>query len=87
MAARIKPHSGLQKQVLGLYRSFLRAVATKPVDQRPNLYAHIRKQFDKDKTLRRMQINKIEHLIRQGEKKLRMIKEPGFNGVATITYS
>ena len=80
-AARTRPLSGMQKSVLALYRSFLRAVQTKPVEQRENLARHIRSQFEANRSIPRIKIDRIEHLMRQGHKRLRMVQEPGFTGV------
>lgn len=83
---RPKQKSGLQKQVLALYRSYLRAVAAKeelPAAQRAQIVAHVREQFDEGATLRRLDIDRIEWLLRSGDKKLKQLKLPSFKGVAT----
>jgi hypothetical protein len=81
----MRPHSGLQKQILSLYRQLCRAVHAKPAEfpqhKRAELLAHIRAQFDQHKSVRRSQIDFIEVLLRRGQKKLLLVKQPGFAGV------
>ena len=43
---RARRLSGLQKDVLHLYREFLRTIQTKSAEQQPALKAYVRKQFD-----------------------------------------
>ena len=61
MAAKMRPLSGMQKSVLSLYRSFVRAVKTKPLAQRENLALHIRSQFEEHRRIPRIKIDRIEH--------------------------
>mmetsp|Transcript_3588 Transcript_3588/g.8569 ORF Transcript_3588/g.8569 Transcript_3588/m.8569 type:complete len:95 (+) Transcript_3588:199-483(+) len=42
-----RPVSGLQRQVLRLYRDALRVARSKPSEQRTSLEAHIRAELDK----------------------------------------
>ena len=86
-AAKARPLSGMQKSVLALYRSFLRAVKTKPLQQRQHLALHIRAQFEQHRNIPRIKIDRIEHLMRQGHKRLRMVKEPGFTGIVSTMSS
>jgi succinate dehydrogenase assembly factor 1 len=83
---RPKQLSGLQKRVLSLYRNYLRAIQAKeqlPAAQRQQIVAHVREQFDEGKTIRRLEIDRIEWLLRSGDKKLKQLKLPGFKGVGT----
>eukprot|EP00038_Savillea_parva_P021776 m.36024 g.36024 ORF g.36024 m.36024 type:complete len:95 (-) comp5352_c1_seq1:455-739(-) len=67
--------SGIQKQVLGLYRSMLRAVLTKPQDGHAVWLNHIRSEFDKSSHLSRGDVTAIEHRLRIGNRQLKLIQQ------------
>ena len=92
---RSAPHlgaAGLQKQVLSLYRRSVqfrvcrrRAIAAKqqlPPEKRAELQSHVRAQFDAHAALPRKEIDRVEWLLRNGERKLKTLRLPGFVGVA-----
>mmetsp|Transcript_11708 Transcript_11708/g.21420 ORF Transcript_11708/g.21420 Transcript_11708/m.21420 type:complete len:87 (+) Transcript_11708:114-374(+) len=62
--------SGVQRQVLGLYASFIRAAKTKPIDEQAQWIETIRQGFREGGSVKRNNFKKIEWLLRQGKKKL-----------------
>jgi len=70
-------HSKIQKQVLSLYKACLRASKDKPGFE----YA-IRNEFKKNATvIDKKNVLQIEHLMRHGQRKLDMIKDPNVSGM------
>ena len=67
----------LQRSVRSLYREFLRASA-----KDPGLRENIRGAFRKDMTATGVQ--RIDFLLRQGHKRLSLVKSPGFKGVSSM---
>ena len=80
--------SGLQKDVLSLFRSFLRATKKKQnllPDEKKSLLNFISKEFRiQAHTIPRTNFNLIEHHIRQGKKKKALLEMPGFRGAFGI---
>eukprot|EP01134_Creolimax_fragrantissima_P003411 CFRG3411T1 len=76
-------HSKLQQDVLTLYRNFLRAIKTKPIENQPVFYQAVRAGFDQHKEESKRDINKIEFLLRSGKKKLKYIQS---DDVANIGF-
>lgn len=72
--------SGLQKEVLLLYRKLLKTTATKPVEHQPALRAIIKQEFQENKTLPRNQTAQIEYMLKKGKKKLDLLETPGVVG-------
>lgn len=66
-------HSGIQLQVLALYRQFIRTARKK----QPELQAVIRAEFHKQQP----SISATEYAIRQGQRQLQMMKSSGFKQV------
>ena len=66
----MKPLSGLQKQVLASYRACFRHGKTMPLRSRIAAVQYIRSQFRDGASLDRMDIQRIEFLLRQCKKKL-----------------
>lgn len=69
MARRL---SGLQREVLHLYRTCIRTAHTKPKENQPHFISYIRTEFGKYKTLPRKDFSTIEHLLRVGHRRLDM---------------
>ncbi|KAI9341465.1 hypothetical protein BDR26DRAFT_860469 [Obelidium mucronatum] len=82
-------HSGLQKDVLGIYRTLLKTVSTAiqrsntaasitPTDdmrKKINVYASIRSEFRTNKTkIASSSHAAIEHLVRKGKRSLELVK-------------
>ena len=76
-------HSGLQKQVLELYRSFLVAIREKPREAQPGFRALVRAEFDKNMRIPRTDITAIEFLMRQAKKRLVVLKRRETTAVST----
>lgn len=68
--------SGLQKQVIHLYRSCMRCVKTKPVENRLRWKQFIHEEFMKYKHLPKKQFGAIEHLVRVGTRRFEMYLNP-----------
>ncbi|SCW02316.1 LAFE_0F03752g1_1 [Lachancea fermentati] len=68
--------SGLQREVLQLYRQCIRAAHTKPKDNQPRFLKYIRSEFGQYKDLPRKEFSTIEHLLRVGHKRLEMYSAP-----------
>ncbi|KAF2858204.1 hypothetical protein K470DRAFT_206408, partial [Piedraia hortae CBS 480.64] len=74
--------SGIQKDVLRLYRQCLRAARFKPALARPNFEAFARKEFEKHMALNRKDFATIEFQLRKGERQLETYKQPGVRNIA-----
>ncbi|KAI0051399.1 hypothetical protein FA95DRAFT_1485324 [Auriscalpium vulgare] len=74
MSAR---HSGLQKEVLALYRRALRMVRTKPAATRDKFHLFVRYSFKTQATtFSPRKVSTVEHLIRKGRKQLETYESP-----------
>uniref|UniRef100_A0A452I0K9 Complex 1 LYR protein domain-containing protein n=1 Tax=Gopherus agassizii TaxID=38772 RepID=A0A452I0K9_9SAUR len=63
-------HSKLQKQVLSLYRQFLRAGKEKP-----GFLPRIQAEFRKNASIPRMDVMHIEYLLRRGQRQLKQLRD------------
>ncbi|XP_023763115.1 succinate dehydrogenase assembly factor 1, mitochondrial [Lactuca sativa] len=67
--------SGIQKQVLSLYRCFLRTTRSKPQENRAHMESIISGEFRKNsKLIDRKDFLHIEYLLRRGKKQLDQLK-------------
>jgi succinate dehydrogenase assembly factor 1 len=67
----MKRYSGLQKQVLGLYRDSIRAARKLPSSSRVPAILFVRGEFRTNATqVEKLDVQRIEFLIRQGKKKI-----------------
>jgi succinate dehydrogenase assembly factor 1 len=87
-APRVPRLSGLQKQVLALYRSLLRTARTLPVDgpSRESLVGHIVREFRaKARSVDKLDFQRIEFLLRQAKKQAGHLSASanGVSGFAT----
>lgn len=64
--------SGLQRDVLSLYRRCLRAARVKPVETRPNFETFARREFEKNLNMDKKDFGAIEFFLRKGERQLEM---------------
>ncbi|WIA12519.1 hypothetical protein OEZ85_012552 [Tetradesmus obliquus] len=72
--------SGLQKQVLSLYRSVLRAARQHP-SSRADVTAYARHSIEQHRQLSRTrEVLRIEHLLRKGAKQLEALRSADFAG-------
>ncbi|XP_069765587.1 succinate dehydrogenase assembly factor 1, mitochondrial [Narcine bancroftii] len=63
-------HSKLQKEVLKLYKQFLRAAKDKP-----GFFPLIQGEFQKNSHIPRTDIMHIEYLLRRGQRQLELLRE------------
>lgn len=63
-------HSKLQKQVLSLYRQFLRAAHDKP-----GFLPQIQDEFRKNASIPKANVMQIEYLYRRGQRQLEQMKD------------
>ncbi|KAH3900270.1 Sdh6p SCDLUD_003242 [Saccharomycodes ludwigii] len=70
-----KKLSGLQKQVVSLYRNCIRTAYTKPTENRHHFIDFTRKEFGKYKSLPKKEFGAIEHLLRLGNRRLEMLSQ------------
>ncbi|KAK9453441.1 complex 1 protein-domain-containing protein [Dipodascopsis uninucleata] len=77
-----KKLSGLQRDVLSLYRTGLRAVRKKPPESRENFRLFLRKQFEDNRKLNKSDFSTIEYLLRRGRNQLEIYASPGVRNVA-----
>jgi len=74
--------SGLQRDVLSLYRNCLRATRKKPADSRPNFKVFTRREFEKNMSLDKKDFGTIEFLLRKGNRQLETYGESGVRNIA-----
>lgn len=74
--------SGLQRDVLALYRQCLRAARAKPAQTRPNFEAFARREFERNMSLDRKDFNTVEFLLRKGQRQLETYSAPGITNIA-----
>lgn len=68
--------SGLQKEVLHLYRQCHRCVYTKPPQTQSHWRNYVREEFHKYHHLPKKQFSTIEHLLRVGHRRFEMFLNP-----------
>ena len=84
MASRPKL-SGIQKQVLVLYRGFLRTARLKAPEERRRIESVVSAEFhDNARSVDRRNFVHIEYLLRRGKKQLEQLKNPDIAGLATL---
>ncbi|KAI0822290.1 hypothetical protein BC628DRAFT_1390370 [Trametes gibbosa] len=70
-------HSGLQKDVLALYRRALRMANTKPLSSQPKFRIFVRYSFKTQAAaISPRNISAIEHLLRRGKRQIEMYEDP-----------
>ncbi|XP_032632101.1 succinate dehydrogenase assembly factor 1, mitochondrial [Chelonoidis abingdonii] len=72
-------HSKLQKQVLSLYRQFLRASKEKP-----GFLPRIQAEFRKNASIPRMDVMHIEYLLRRGQRQLKQLRDVNTKQMGTF---
>ncbi|KEZ46460.1 hypothetical protein SAPIO_CDS0788 [Scedosporium apiospermum] len=69
-------YSGLQREVLSLYRQCLRACRAKPADARPGFKAFARESFEKNLGMSKRDFGLIEYQLRKGKRQLELYSRP-----------
>lgn len=72
--------SGLQREVLALYRAVLRAARTKPPPDAAAVQAYARDAIESQRGVSKTNVLVIEHLLRKGAKQLALLRHPDFGG-------
>ncbi|KAK0746240.1 complex 1 protein-domain-containing protein [Schizothecium vesticola] len=75
--------SGLQKEILSLYRQCLRECRKKPDASRSHFKTFARNEFDKNMSLDKRDFAAIEFLLRKGRRQLDMYASPGVKDIKT----
>ena len=69
-------HSKLQLKVLSMYRLFLRTARSKP-----GATQHVREEFRRNAAIPRLEIVRIEHIIRRAERQLKLLSNPSIKSI------
>ncbi|KTG33653.1 hypothetical protein cypCar_00001488 [Cyprinus carpio] len=75
-------HSKLQKQVLSLYRQFLRAAQDKP-----GFIPRIRDEFHANAAIKKTDVMHIEYLYRRGQRQLELLKDVNTKQLGSFSKS
>lgn len=75
--------SGLQRDVLALYRECLRLARQKPAESRSHFLDYTRHEFRKAMNVDRKDFAAIEYLIRRGRRQLEHYSSPAVRNVTT----
>ncbi|KAF8026684.1 hypothetical protein BT93_F3226 [Corymbia citriodora subsp. variegata] len=79
--------SGMQKQVLALYRGFLRATRSKSPDDRHRIESIVSSEFRRGaRQVDRKNFLYIEYLLRRGKKQLDQLKSPDTTGLSSLHF-
>ncbi|KAJ5130157.1 uncharacterized protein N7515_006196 [Penicillium bovifimosum] len=73
--------SGLQRDVLSLYRKCLREIRNKPEDARINFKKYARSEFQKHLAVNKKDFSAIEYLLRKGNRQLELYADPGIRNI------
>ncbi|CAK7245293.1 MAG: hypothetical protein STHCBS139747_006869 [Sporothrix thermara] len=73
--------SGLQREVLSLYRQCLRASRQKPPEARPHFEEYARSEFARHRGLEKRDFGAIEFLLRKGRRQLDVMASPGIKNI------
>ncbi|KAI8935783.1 hypothetical protein NX059_007303 [Plenodomus lindquistii] len=73
--------SGLQKDVLSLYRQCLRAVRQKPEETKSHFRDFARAEFHKHLHVGKKDFGTIEYLLRKGRNQLESWSDPGIKDI------
>lgn len=73
--------SGIQLDVIHLYRACLRAVRTKPEDTQDHWYEFVRRNFDAHMEVKKKDFATIEYHLRIGHRRLEQYGQPGIRDI------
>ncbi|KAL2231802.1 succinate dehydrogenase assembly factor 1, mitochondrial [Sesamum indicum] len=77
--------SGMQKQVLALYRGFLRAARSKSPEERSRIEAFVSAEFRNNSSqVDRKNFLYIEYLLRRGKRQLDQLTSPNTVGLSSL---
>ncbi|KAH0976608.1 hypothetical protein GBA52_026327 [Prunus armeniaca] len=80
--------SGMQKQVLSLYRGFLRAARAKCAEDRQQIESLVSSEFRRNaKEVDRKNFLYIEYLLRRAKKQLDQLRRPDVVGLSALNVS
>lgn len=80
--------SGMQKQILSLYRGFLRAARSKSAEDRHKIESIVSTEFRHNaKHVDRKNFLYIEYLLRRGKKQLDQLKSPDTISLSSFDLS
>ncbi|KAF2721905.1 hypothetical protein K431DRAFT_223051 [Polychaeton citri CBS 116435] len=74
--------SGLQKDVLSLYRQCLRACRTKPIHSRAKFESFTRQEFEKTRKMDKKDFGAVEFMLRKGHRQLEVFAEKNVTSIA-----
>ncbi|KAJ9201129.1 complex 1 protein-domain-containing protein [Paecilomyces variotii] len=74
--------SGLQREVLSLYRQCFREIRKKPTDAQENFRNYARTEFRKNLNVSKKDFAAVEYLLRKGHRQLEMYSSPGIRNIA-----
>ncbi|KAL3735362.1 hypothetical protein ACJRO7_024486 [Eucalyptus globulus] len=79
--------SGMQKQVLALYRGFLRAARSKSPDDRRRVESIVSAEFRRGAgQVDRKNFLYIEYLLRRGKKQLDQLRSPDTTALSSLNF-
>ncbi|KAF2842761.1 hypothetical protein M501DRAFT_924529 [Patellaria atrata CBS 101060] len=73
--------SGLQRDVLSLYRQCLRSARKKPEETRENFRSFAEEEFRQHKAIDKKDFSTIEFLLRKGRRQLETYESPGITNI------
>ncbi|KAF1845706.1 uncharacterized protein K460DRAFT_312376 [Cucurbitaria berberidis CBS 394.84] len=73
--------SGLQKDVLSLYRQCLRAVRQKPAETQSHFRDFAKAEFQKHVHVGKKDFGTIEYLLRRGRNQIELYSDPGIRDI------
>ncbi|KAK4075483.1 uncharacterized protein Triagg1_4604 [Trichoderma aggressivum f. europaeum] len=79
--------SGLQKEVLALYRQCLRECRKKPQNTRAHFEKFVRDEFSRNLAVEKRDFAAIEFLLRKGHRQLDVYSSPGIKDISVVMPS
>ncbi|PYH40532.1 succinate dehydrogenase assembly factor 1 [Aspergillus saccharolyticus JOP 1030-1] len=73
--------SGLQREVLSLYRRCLREIRKKPIETRQKFKIYARTEFQRHVEMSKKDFNAIEYLLRKGHRQLETYSSPEIRNI------